>query len=107
MKRNIRELLGEVSADEIDIEIGDIVKVEIYGRLNEASQKEIRVGKQVIDTENITKIENRNEEENIIGSKQFKCPYYIFFSYPFMRSIQPKFKFFRRHPFHHYSIFPP
>lgn len=49
--------LGEISGDDIDIEIGDIVKVEIYGRLNEASKKRIKVGKQILDVENITKIE--------------------------------------------------
>ena len=56
----VKNLLGEVSGDEI-IDIGDIVRVEIYGRLNEASEKEIRVGKQVLDTDNIIKIKKADE----------------------------------------------
>ena len=52
-------LLGEVSGEEI-VDVGDIVKVEIYGRLNKASKKRIKVGKQIIDVENITKIEKNS-----------------------------------------------
>jgi len=55
--------LGEISGDDIDIEIGDIVKVEIYGRLNKASKKRIKVGKQLLDVENITKIEKTVKNE--------------------------------------------
>jgi len=52
----IREAIGEISGKEV-IDIGDIVKVEVHGRLNEVSKNRMKVGKQILDIDNITKIE--------------------------------------------------
>ncbi len=57
---NIKTLLGEISGDEL-INIGDIVEVNhdnriTYGRLNNTSKKEIKVGTECIQVENIINI---------------------------------------------------
>ncbi len=63
---NIKTLIGEVDGKDL-INIGDVITVttlkgrEVYGRLNDATKEEIKVGPIRIKVENVIKVEKDSE----------------------------------------------